>query len=150
MKKLACALLCAAFRLAVGGDARAAPSEGEALFRDGRAAMQSKNFDRACALFAESQRKEPAPGTALNLGDCEEQRGHFVAARDAYAIAAATFRAADKQKYATSRLESVDKKIPRLVLRTSRRVKGLALRVAGNSVFADTDIALDPGEVTIV
>ena len=42
----------------------APPTEGERLFREGRAAMQDKDYDTACARFAESQKKEPAPGTS--------------------------------------------------------------------------------------
>ncbi len=111
--------------------------------------MQASDFETACRLFAESQQKEPAPGTALNLGECEERRGRLVSARDAFATAAATFKTQDKQKYAASRLEAVDKRIPRLTLR-ARAVKGLALSVDGESVHADTEVPRDPGEVTIV
>ncbi len=128
---------------------QAAPSEGETLFREGRAAMQEKNYDVACAKFAESQKKEPAPGTALNLGECEEQRGHLVAAGEAFTIASATFTAPDKQKYAASRAEAVDRKTPRLTVRTSAPVPELVVHVGTSVLPLDTEVKMDPGAVVI-
>ena len=128
---------------------QAAPSEGETLFREGRAAMQEKNFDVACAKFAESQKKEPAPGTALNLGECEEQRGHLVAAGEAFTIAAATFSAPDKQKYAASRAEAADRRTPRLTVRTSAPLPGLVVHVGAGVIPVDSEVKMDPGEVVI-
>jgi len=128
---------------------RAAPSEGETLFREGRAAMQEKNYDLACEKFAESQKKEPAPGTALNLGECEEQRGHLVAAGEAFAIAAATFTAPDKQQYAASRAEAADRKTPRLTVRTSAPVPGLVVHVGTSVIPVDAEVKMDPGAVVI-
>src|SRR5688572_12073921 len=105
--------------LLVPASAGAAPSEGEQLFREGRAAMQAQDYDRACTKFAESFAKEPAPGTSLNLGECEEHRGRLVAAYDAFMTAASGFTNAEKQKYATNRAEALDKKIPRLLVHAS-------------------------------
>lgn len=129
--------------------ASAAPSEGELLFREGRAAMAEKNYDRACTKFAESQKKEPAPGTALNLGDCEEQRGHFVAAAEAFNIAASTFTSPEKQRYASSRADAVERRIARLTIRAPKSVTGLVVRVGAKEVPSDTEVKLDPGDVVI-
>src|SRR5262245_1711819 len=52
----------------------------EALFREARAAMQSGDFDAACAKFEESERLDKAPGTVLNLAECEEKRGRVATA----------------------------------------------------------------------
>ena len=129
--------------------AQAAPSEGELLFREGRAAMQDKDYERACTKFAESQKKEPAPGTALNLGECEEQRGHLVAASEAFTIAASTFTTPDKQKYAASRAEAADRRTPRFTVRTSVAIEGLVVHVGTNVIPAETEVKMDPGEVVI-
>jgi hypothetical protein len=131
------------------GASAAPPSEGEVLFREGRAAMQDRDYDRACTKFAESQKKEPAPGTALNLGECEERRGHLVAASEAFATAASTFTSADKQKYATSRAEAMDKRVPRLTVRTNSHVTGLTVRVGSRSIALDSEVKLDPGDVVV-
>jgi len=144
------AIAIAAMAISWTGTTYAAPSEGETLFREGRAAMQEKNFDVACAKFAESQKKEPAPGTALNLGECEEQRGHLVAAGEAFAIAAATFSAPDKQKYAASRAEAADRRTPRLTVRASAPVPGLVVHVGAGVIPVDSEVKMDPGEVAIL
>ena len=135
--------------LAFVPSANAAPSEGEVLFREGRAAMQQKDFDKACLKFTESQKKDPAPGTSLNLGDCEEQRGHLVAASDAFVAAAAGFSTADKKKYAQSRADTVDRRIPRLTVRTSVKTPGLVVRAGSTALVIDTETKMDPGEVAL-
>jgi hypothetical protein len=147
--KRACALGAALAASLLASPAFAAPSEGELLFREGRAAMAEKDFDRACQKFADSQKKEPAPGTALNLGECEEQRGHLLAATEAFNLAASTYATPDKQKYATGRAEAAERRIPRLKVRTTKPVPGLVVHVGTKDVPTDTDVKLDPGEVVI-
>jgi hypothetical protein len=133
--------------LALPVAAHAAPTEGERLFREGRAAMTDKDYDTACARFAESQRKEPAPGTSLNLGECEERRLHLIAARDAFTSAAASFTAPDKKAYASGRAEALDKRIPKVVVRVSGAPKGVVVRAGDRVVEPGVEVRLDPGEV---
>lgn len=142
-------LLAGALLLAAPHVFAAPPSPGEVLFREGRAAMNDKDYDRACAKFAESQKKEPAPGTALNLGECEERRGHLVAASEAFTVAASTFTSADKQRYATSRAEAMDRRVPRLTVRASVKVAGLSVRVGARPIAVDTETKMDPGDVQV-
>ena len=130
--------------------AHAAPSEGEQLFREGRAAMQAQDYDRACTKFAESQTKEPAPGTALNLGECEEHRGRLIAAYDAFTTAAAGFTNAEKQKYAASRAEALDKKIPRLLVHATSPVAGLKAHVGSTAIKLGSEVRMDPGDIVVV
>ena len=127
--------------------AHAAPTEGERLFREGRAAMQEKDYETACTRFAESQRKEPAPGTSLNLGECEERRNHLVAAQEAFTSAASAFTTADKKSYASSRAEALDKRIPRVVVRVSGARKGVVVRLGDRVLEPGVEVRLDPGEV---
>ena len=135
--------------LALAASSLAAPSEGELLFREGRAAMTAKDYEKACLKFAESQKKEPAPGTSLNLGDCEEQRGHLVAAHEAFTVAAQGFTAADKKKYAQSRADGIDKRIPRLTIRSSAKTPGLVVTTASTTLVVDAETKLDPGDVAL-
>ncbi len=125
----------------------APPTEGEKLFREGRNAMQDKDYETACGRFAESQKKEPAPGTSLNLGECEERRNHLIAARDAFVSAAANFLTADKKGYATRRAEALDKRIPRIVVRVSGAPKGTIVRANDHVVDQGVEQRLDPGDV---
>lgn len=127
--------------------AHAAPTEGERLFREGRTAMQDKDYDTACTRFAESQRKEPAPGTSLNLGECEERRAHLIAARDAFTSAAAAFTTADKKGYASGRAEALDKRIPKVVLRVSGAPRGVVVRAGERVVEPGVELRFDPGEI---
>ena len=55
-------------------------SEAEKVFRQGRASAEAGDYPRACTAFAESLRLDPAPGTLLNLADCEEHMGRFASA----------------------------------------------------------------------
>lgn len=48
------------------------PAAAEALFRAGREAMKRGDPQTACARFGESHRLDPAPGTLLNLAECDE------------------------------------------------------------------------------
>lgn len=127
--------------------ARAAPTEGERLFREGRSAMQDKDYDTACARFAESQRKEPAPGTSLNLGECEERRAHLIAARDAFASAASSFTTADKKAYASGRAEALDKRIPKVIVKVSGARSGVVVRTGDRVVEPGVELLFDPGEI---
>ncbi len=127
----------------------APPSPGETLFREGRTAMQERDYERACTKFAESQKVEPAPGTALNLGECEEQRGHLIAAHDAFSVAASSFTSPEKQKYAASRADAVDRRTPRITVRTSAPAPGLVVRIGTATIAIDTETKHDPGDIVI-
>src|SRR5450755_1986438 len=55
-------------------------AEAESLFREGRRAAEVGNYDTACAKFDARRKLDPAPGTLLNLADCEETRGQLTRA----------------------------------------------------------------------
>ncbi|MBS2013733.1 MAG: hypothetical protein JST00_12650 [Deltaproteobacteria bacterium] len=144
---LASALACAL--VVSSGSAEAAPTEGERLFREGRAALNDKDYDTACTKFAESQRLEPAPGTQLNLGECEERRGHLLAAREAFLAASSGFTTQDKKQYAASRADAVERRIPRLVLKVSSAPADTIVRIGDRAVPTGSEQRSDPGDVVI-
>src|SRR4051812_28534695 len=84
----------ASFSIGVGlllaaGTASAGDSiSAEALFAAGREAAQRGDYRQACDKFAESQRLDPAPGTLINLGDCNEHLGLLASAWRYYREAA--------------------------------------------------------------
>lgn len=93
-------------------------AQADALFTEGYALLEAKSYALACAKFEESQRLDPAPGTAFNLGTCENGQGHFAAAVRWWREAIARFpendsRRADAQKKA----EEAEGKALRLLLR---------------------------------
>src|SRR4029079_13618987 len=74
--------------LGIPAFAHATDATAETLYQEGRRAAQQKDWDLACKKFKESLDREPAPGTLLNLGDCEERRGRLVAAEGHFISAA--------------------------------------------------------------
>jgi hypothetical protein len=60
------------------------PVAAETSFRLGRASADAGDYSRACVQFAESLRLDPAPGTLLNLADCEEHLGRFATAWESF------------------------------------------------------------------
>jgi hypothetical protein len=110
---LACSLM-----LALAAPASAEnrdPATAEALFRQGRQSMESKNYQDACQKFAESQKLDPAAGTAMNLATCEEKLGKLASAWQHWKEAIDALPAKDDRiVFARSRVEELEKKLPRL------------------------------------
>jgi len=110
--------LLAAAILVAAPVARAGSAEAEAAFRAGRKAMEAGDYTTACASFAESERLEPAPGTLLNLADCEDHSGHLVAAHEHFGLAASGFVRGDvRRTIAMQRAANLDRRVVRLALR---------------------------------
>src|SRR5882724_4149653 len=91
------------------------PATAEALFRQGRQAMEAKNYQEASQKFAESQRLDPAAGTLMNLATCEEKLGRLASAWQHWKEAIDALPANDDRVvFAQSRVEELEKKLPRL------------------------------------
>lgn len=71
----------------------------------------------ACAKFAASQRLDPAPGTLLNLSECEEAVGKLA---DAWRHVRETLKQLaeddDRVPIARQRAESLERRVPRLIV----------------------------------
>jgi hypothetical protein len=91
------------------------PATAEALFRQGRQALEAKNYREACPKFAESQRLEPAAGTLMNLATCEEKVGKLASAWQHWKEAIDALPPNDDRiSFARSRVNDLEKKLPRL------------------------------------
>jgi hypothetical protein len=102
------------------GQTRDPRAQADALFRQGRHAAESGDFETACAKFAESQRLDASTGTLLNLGDCEEHLGHLSASRNYYQTALRQLGGSDPRVApAEARLAGVEARMPRLTIRAS-------------------------------
>ncbi len=135
--------------------ARAGSADAEAAFRDGRKAAQSGDWPTACAKFAESERLEPAPGTLLNLADCEDHTGRLVSAHEHFGVAASGFPRGDaRRNLALTRETQIDRRIPRLTLRLSPGAPHDAVVHRGDTVVSasslGTPLLVDPGSVAVV
>ncbi len=133
------------------GFASAADPMAEQLYQEGRKAASQKDWDVACKKFKESHDREPAPGTLLNLGDCEEKRGKLVAAQSHFVAAGRLFRVGDERAiYAKQRAAQLERRTPKLTLRlhpsspvgTNVERDGVALDAGTINVA----VPVDPGE----
>jgi hypothetical protein len=149
-------LLLAAMLVVAAAHAEApAPSRAETLFRGGRMAADAGDFNTACDRFAESERLEPAPGTLLNLADCEEHLGRLVNAREHFDLAASGFRRDDgRRAYAANRATEIEKRLSHLVVRLSPNMPADATVLKGgvplDRATVGRGVPADPGTLTIV
>ncbi len=103
-----------ALALPAWGQARD-PATAEALFRQGRQAMEAKNYRDACPRFAESQKLDPGAGTLMNLATCEEKLIKLASAWQHWKEAIdALPQGDDRIAFARSRVVDLEKKLPRL------------------------------------
>jgi hypothetical protein len=142
------ALVCAS----IAGTARAAdPAVAQALFEKGRSLMAQGKYPEACQALAESQRREPAGGTLLNLALCHELEGKVASAssefRDALNQARQDGRA-DRIKLAGEHLAALEPKVPHLVLKgqAGRSASNLEWKLDGQPIAnAASAVPVDPG-----
>jgi hypothetical protein len=127
----------------------------ETLFREGRQAVDAGDLKGACDKFAHSYRLDPAPGTLLNLGDCEERLGklasawvHFIQLHDVLAPAD------DRRALAQSRADAVSVRLPRVrvVLAKSTPEGARVLRDGAplDSAAIGMLVPVDPGSHVLV
>jgi hypothetical protein len=135
-------ILASSFLLALATPAAAQNRDAataEALFRQGRQAMESKNYADACQKFAESQKLDAAAGTLMNLATCEEKLGKLASAWQHWKEAIDALPPKDDRvTFARSRVDELEKKLPRLQVNLSSGAD------KGAKVFRD-EIELGPG-----
>ncbi len=127
----------------------------EVLYQEGKAAAKNKDWAVACAKFQESHSREPAPGTLLNLADCEENRGQLTLAISHFEAAARMVKPGDERaEYARQRSFAIDRRAPKLTLRLHPSTpEGTTVERDGSPVAATqigAPIAVDPGAHTLV
>jgi hypothetical protein len=131
------------------------PTAAEALFLAGRDAMQRGDIATACAKFGESDRLDPAAGTAANLADCEEKLGKVSAAWAHWKEAVELLPAGDTRMGPMSaRAAALEKRVPRLTVRAAPTLPPDATLVRDGFEMTrasfDTAIPDDPGDHEIV
>jgi hypothetical protein len=131
------------------------PVAAEALFVEGRKDMENGNYARACPKFAESQRLDPAPGTLLNLADCEEKVGALASAWQHLRQLADQLPQSDERRAVIlARAKAMDQRVPRLViLPPERPIPGLKVTRDGVELGAaafGVPLPANPGEHVVV
>ncbi|MBI4705914.1 MAG: hypothetical protein HY744_32885 [Deltaproteobacteria bacterium] len=106
------ALLAAPAARAQGGAA------AEVLFEQGRQAMAAGIFDTACEKFRASEKLDPAPGTTLNLAECELRRGRLATAWELFRAVSSKLPPGDPRRpVAERRLAELEPRLPRVTFR---------------------------------
>jgi hypothetical protein len=121
------------------------------FFRDGRAAMKKGDWEKARAMFAESQRLDPAPGTLVNLAIAEEKVGKLASAWEHARAAEDGLPQGDDRRAVAKKLhDGLEDRLPRLTLRADKALPdGTKITVDDTELsVASLGVALpeDPGE----
>jgi hypothetical protein len=125
-KRAASAALVLASVVAFPSVARAdgpAATPADALFREGRALLDSKRFDEACPKLAQSQKLDPGAGTLLALALCHEGQGKTATAWGELNEAAALGKRVGRNDLASAaqkRAQAMEPLLARVVVRVPR------------------------------
>jgi hypothetical protein len=131
------------------------PAAAEALFEEGRRALDSGDLQTACAKFAESQRLDPGAGTLMNWATCEERLGRIATAWQLFEQALDTLPPDDDRvEFARQRAIELHERLPFLTLEFP------APPPAGTVVYRDgialaaasigSSLPVDPGRHDVV
>lgn len=124
----------------------------ESLFAEGMRLMKADRCDEAVPKFRESQRLDPASGTALNIGYCEAKLGRVASAWLAYRQAQRLAQSQGKTQHealAREQAAKLEPEVPHLVVAIGRdEPSGVSVRLDGAPLERDvwsTPIPVDPG-----
>ncbi len=142
--------------LSLGASARAdSGQEAERLFREAVRLRDAGDFVAACPKFEASFGLDPAPGTLVNLGDCEVRIGKLVAAVGHYKLAAAAFPKTDRRRdLVTQKASDLEPKLAHLTIKLAPGLPATASITRGGAPFdrkeAGVSALVDPGKLAIV
>jgi hypothetical protein len=149
---LAFALAWLAFEPSARADDKAELA-AESAFAEGTRLMKADRCEEAVVKFRESQKLEPASGTALNIGYCEAKLGRIASAWLAYRQAHRLAQSQGKAQHEALAREQADKlepEVPHLVVAFDRAAPAeVSLRLDGAALERDmwsVPIPIDPGE----
>lgn len=138
--------------LALATPAWADEALADSLFQEGQAAMKREDFGAACVAFAASHKADPAPGTLINLGICNEKQGKYASAWSAYSGArelAAQKGQADRASAAKTEVERLLPKVQKVKITIVGTYDRLIVRRDGESVPVDAlafPLVIDAGK----
>lgn len=131
------------------------PAAAAALFQEGRDAVKRGDYAVACPKLADSYRLDPAPGTLLNLADCNEHLGKIASAWQLFQQAVEHLSPTDARlPVAKQRITALAAQLPRLAVTLAAdappgtKVMRDAVELSGGSI--DTALPVDPGEHLVV
>ena len=129
----------------------------DGLFRAAKKAMEAGDYTKACPLFEESQRLDPAGGTLLNWALCLEKEGKLASAVSTFELAAERARLDRRTERADEARAHVAALRPRVPLLTitfaqAKPEEGYRVSIDGKEIPASAvgvALALDPGPHTL-
>ncbi len=129
------------------------PVTADALFREGRRAADSGHYTVACARFEQSNKLDPAPGTLLNLADCQENLGQLTRAWRSFRELYDELPASDPRRaIAETRASALERRMPKLRILLVSQVPATVTR--DDAVVPGSELGVlavvDPGRHTIV
>ncbi|CAN5547366.1 hypothetical protein BH09MYX1_BH09MYX1_60570 [soil metagenome] len=129
--------------------------EAERLFREAIRLRDSGDFAAACPKFADSFAVDPAPGTLVNLGDCEVRLGKIISAAAHYKLAAAGFPKGDKRRdLVAQKAAELEPKFAHLTITLAPSVTDAAKITRGGAPLdrkeVGVSVAVDPGKLPVV
>jgi hypothetical protein len=123
----------------------------EALFLEGRAALERGDAPLACAKFSESLKLVNRASTLLNLAQCEEAQGKLADALRHTKEAMDLLEPSDQRRaIAVSRHEALEKRVARLTIKIAPSAPPDARVVIDGAAVEPSELgsplAVDPGE----
>ncbi len=147
--------------LIIGIFATAAPAHAqdvaaaEALFNEGRTLMEAGDTEAACQKFAESQRLDPSPGTALNLASCHQRLGRIASAWGEYLVAKRLARGQGRQaiaEEASNKAAELEPQLSYVKLNVQSPPDGLQVSIGDTELAIaalGSKLPVDPGPQTL-
>ncbi len=123
------------------------------LYAAAKAAMDRGDLKAACPEFAQSQQLDPAAGTLLNLGECEERSGKLATALGHFEAGRAALPTGDYRiAFADQKIAHLTRRVPRLAVNWRGSAEARVERDGIDVAPATFGIALpvEPGEHQVV
>lgn len=153
---LAAVLLVVVWPTSVQAGSPADRAAAEALFQEGRQYIARGELEPGCGKLAASQRRDPAIGTLLNLGDCYDRLGRSASAWTQFRAASKMARAAGdapRAAEANRRAAVLEPKLHRIrIVVPVFQPKSLVVTRDGDVVdvpLYGSAVPVDPGEHSI-
>lgn len=128
----------------------AAEAAADALFEQGRSALTQGDYEIACDKLRRSDELDPAPGTKLNLAECEAMRGRVATAYVLLAEVERVLPASDvRAPIARGKREGLERRLPKLRVTLAPQAPQQTQIRVGTRLLAPSDygkdILWDPG-----
>ncbi|AGP39783.1 tetratricopeptide repeat protein [Sorangium cellulosum] len=152
---LSFALVCAMSRAAAAQPTSSRAADAQALFEQGRAALEARDCVRAIPLFRKSQELYPARGTLFNLAQCEAELGRFASATQHYKELLTQLTPGDPRLPITQqRIADLEPRLPKLVVQVAGGAPApsevLLDQAAMPQASLGSELPVDPGDHVLV